>query len=461
MNRIITTLLLALGISSAQAQVANPIVKNPERRAKIKALLAPQQQQSRAAAKTTATYWRLRATSTYQLSGISLDVFDSNAYAYSNGRGSQFQLSSDLFIDDYGLSTGLSYDTVLKFRNQGSGLELRNRYYCSYDGNNRKAKFTDQSPQGTGFSNNTQIVAGRDGNGNLVTETQLDWTGSAWDTSSVTVHTYNSQNKPLVDSTYDVSGGMTDPSYLVKYTYDGNGNMTQSVALYWNGTDWDSSSRTTNTYYSSNALQTTIDEDYDTSWVYTYKDSMGYGVSTDFYIYDLSSEWDTANAVWVQTGLETRTVNGSGLPGTVAFAQWNDTTSAWEPTADADIVYDGNQNVTNVIAYGYIGGFKFPTPVFQTNFYYEFYFKTGINDASAGNNVKCYPNPAATQLNVVTEGRKDARILLTGMTGQVVRTQQANSAVAVINVAGLPPGNYILTVESADAAPARQIVTIQ
>lgn len=409
--------------------------------------------------KTTATYWRLAATSDYSFDGTSLELSDSTNYKYSNGRGSALSFR-DLEANDYGLQSDIKYDTAVKYGDNGSGIQPYSRYMASYNSNNVSTVFTEQNSSGQTFQNSSEIRGEYDSNGNLIKEFNMFWNASKWDTSRITEYTYDSQKKLLKDSSYYYNQGSTIPSSVVLYTYDGNGNMTYSLERDWSGSTYDSSYRTINTY-SSNNIVTSIEQEYiDTAWHNQSFDSTGY-TSGGIYNYNVYKEWDSLAADWVNIERETRTVNGNGITTGAAFSEWDDNTGTWETMAEAEVFYNTNGDPFRVDIYAYIGGIKLPTPLAVRNMYYEYYYNVGVAATPKTQTITVYPNPASSHINIVLNG-KQATIQLTNMAGQTVRSIAANGGeqVARINLAGLPAGNYIMTVAGADA-PQRQMITIQ
>lgn len=458
MRQILPLLFIAIGATDAQAQSIHSSLKNtPGSTARAIA------QSARSGAKTTAAYWRLAATSDYGFDGTSLELSDSAFYKYSNGRGSTIGVD-DIFVDDYGLSSTILYDTAVMLTDNGGGLEPYRRYISNYNSSNQRMEFLEQTDNGGGLKDNSKQLAVRDGSGNITKEINLFWNGlnNNWDTSGITFRVFNSQNKLLSDSIVNHVMGVPNPWSKSEYTYDGSGNMVHSMTYSWNGNGWDTSGQVINTY-SNNKIVTSLEQDYDTAgWVNSYTDSTGYD-NNGYYNYHLPKYWDVDSAAWINDQLETRINNSKGLPTNVFFSEWNDTTQSWSVQGEGEVSYDNNDNPTTIEVYVYFGGFKLPTPFFVRNMYWEYYFNVGVQDAQKKEAVVIYPNPASTDINIVLGDRREATIKLTGMSGQTVKSMQANTGVqkATLNIAGLPAGNYILSVESEGHAPARQLVTIR
>lgn len=410
--------------------------------------------------KTTATYWRLAATSDYTFDGSSLELSDSANYKYSNGRGSVLSFR-DFEANDYGLQADIKYDTAVRYGDNGSGIQPYSRYIALYNSNNVSTIFTEQNSSGQTFQNSSEIRGEYDSNGNLIKEFNMIWNAGKWDTSRITEYTYDSQKKLLKDSSYFYNQGTPIPSSVVLYTYDGNGNMIYSIERDWSGSTYDSSIQIFNTY-SGNNVVTSIEQEYiDTAWHNLSFDSTGY-TSGGIYNYNVYKEWDSLTADWVNIDLETRTVNSNGITTGAAFSEWDDNTGTWETMAEAEVFYNTNGDPSRVDIYAYFGGIKVPTPLAVRNLYYEHYFNVGISAEQQSRPVTIYPNPASSHINVVLNG-KQATIQLTNMAGQTVRSLAANNGeqLALVNLAGLPAGNYIMTVAGTDTAPQRQMITIQ
>lgn len=459
MKRVLPVLLMAASATGLNAQTSKlTFSKNPEHRAKVI------EQSTKGANKPTAVYYRISAASSYVFDQdeLAMVMEDSGSYKYSNGRGS-FVNFDELSLNDYGLEGTLSYDTARKFDGSGGSPMETERYAATYNTANKRTGFTIAYKQGSNYMNSSEEKAVYNANGDITTRTYSNWNSSQnkWEPMSVTEHTYNSQNKVIVDSTYSIM--TSSPQSVTYYTYDGNGNVATQLSLYWSGTGWDSSYRSTNTYYTSNKLKTLTDEEYNVDsarWEYSYFDTMGYTTGGDLE-YRLYREWDSASADWMNTELETRTYNG-GKASKLSISTWDEMNAAWEQYIEADAFYTTHGDVSKVVAYPFVGGVKFPIAAFVQNLYYEEYYDVSVKDAPKAGTITVYPNPASTTVNIVLGDMQQAQVQLLNMSGQVVRSVNASNQQRVqLNTSGLAVGNYLLNITSADGAPARQMVTIQ
>lgn len=417
--------------------------------------------QQRSAAKTTATYWRLSASADYSRNGISLELSDSTEYKYSAGRGSVIS-NSDMYVNDYGLNSSVDYDTANKYRDIGNGFELSTIYVGVYNNNNKREQSLELYDNGQGFQNSYGMFAEFDTKGNIIAEYQAYWDNmaGAWDTGSVTIHTYNAQNKVLLDSTAYTMGGISSKTV---YEYDGNGNLKQSIEYDWNGASWDPSYRSTYTYTSGNLLKTHIDASFDMTtmaWEDMSFDSTGYN-SAGVYNYYIYREWDPITMIWVNSYLETRVVNSKGQPTETKYSEWDDNNNIWSILYDANFTYNTNNDPEKMTGYMYLGGIKVPAPAYVRNYYYEPYFKASVSDINSTLSVSVYPNPAVSDVNIISKGAAISKVSLTSISGNTVRSLSVDSEKASLPVSGLAAGNYIITVESKGNAPYRQMVSVQ
>lgn len=414
--------------------------------------------------KTTGIYWRVASAGNYAFDGTSLAPSDSSRYIYSNARGSAFSSSSDLVLEDYGLEAEVMFDTAYKFQNNGSGLEFSNRYLGAFNSKNERTAFTVQMPGVGGITNSNEHRADLDANGNITKETYYTWnvSSSQWVASGATEHMYNGQNQRVKDSSYSISTTGNTPISMSIYTYDSNGDQEHMLMLMWNGSGFDSSRQAFSTY-TNNQVVSVTEQYYDNNqWINSSFDTTGYNTA-GIYNYNEYREWDTANKEWVNVDLETRIIDSKDLPVSAAISEWDNGTKQWNKVADAELTYNNNDLPIRLDVFIYLGGIKLPSPYYISNIYYEHYFDVGIDETTTQEKLNVYPNPASSTINVVLDGRRDASITLVNMTGQTLRSLNlaTNTQNAVIDITGVPAGNYILNLTSSNMAPARRKVTIQ
>lgn len=462
MKRILHVLLIMAVTTTANAQLKNAISRiSPTTRPSAKAI----EINDKTGHKPTAVYWRIAAVSAYGYLGSDTALVDSGKYYYSNARGSSIDFAASE-IADYGLHALLNYDTAYKYADRGAGVEVVARYAAAFDNNNRRIKFEEATKtSGNPLENNLEEKAVYNSDNNVTTKTRSAWSSGLgqWLPVSVNEYTYDNQKRMTIDSSYSLlpSPMPVDVNY---YTYDGNGNLAQALTLKWDGTAWDSLTRTTHTYYTNNKLQQSIRQVYDTialTWENTELDTMAYLTSGNINFIEYR-EWDSLAAEWVNTDLETRGYNSSDELVTSIYSVWDEDNDTWETEGDVKLIYNSDNNLTKVEAYMYINGVRIPLPVFIQNIYYEHYFNVGIENNTIANSITVYPNPAKEYINLHFKDTNINEVKLMDITGRIILKQTATGMQKMtIDLTGLAPGNYILSAESGNSAPARQAIVIQ
>lgn len=458
MKKVLPVLLMAASATGAYSQTKTlQFSKNPEHRARVI------EQATKGNEKTTSAKYRVSAASSYMFDeqDMVIKLEDSGVYRYSNGRGSSFSLE-ELYLEDYGMESTLHYDTAYKAGESGGSVGETGRYIATYNSNNKKETFTIGNKVAQGYQNQSQQKVVFNANGDVTTHTMYQWNSSQnnWEAMFAVDYKYNSQNQLVSDSSYYIVN--STPSSVTHYTYDGNGNVKTTLFLAWQGTSLDTAMRTTNEYYSNNKVKTSVEELYNSmnDWENSSFDSLGYTSAGDLE-YRLYREWDDANGEWINSEQESRVfINGKATE--LTFETWDDVSNKWEIMIEGEAQYNTNGDPYLLIAYGYAGGIKLPFPVAVQNLYYEEYYNVGVDKTPKANLLKVYPNPATNFVTVELNDTKAAQIQLTNINGQVVRSINADNQQKVqVSLSGLTPGNYILTVNDNQGAPARQMISVQ
>lgn len=459
MKKYLFTLVLLLVVSSIYAQRKN--IKSVE---DFKKLIKAHNTTSKSQAKTTAAYWRLSAYSVYQLMGGSHIISDSGKYIYSNARGSSFDFEY-MEYEEYGVDgdyKNIKADTCYIYRDVGSGFNVNEKYTSIYNSANLCTEFIDQT--GAQLPNLYRELGTYDANGNFTVELYQDWNSSTgkWDDSYVSYYGYDANNNIISDSSYDHDLGQ--PDVKGTYTYDVNGNLISSTYYEWNGSSWVGSYASHYQYDGNNRPVLEIYQSFNNGgWNDVSKDSNTYTGSNTIYTTKSQIIWDYNTSKWVNYSMETRTFNTNNTPATQLISNWVVSTNQWEPWKMLEHTYNQNGDIAETKEYPYAGGVKLNNYTQKTAYYYEIYFDVSVKNKEPNNTINIYPNPTTTNINIVLDVQKEADISLVNIAGQTVRMLHiANTATkAVMNVDGLPSGNYLLNVQTADAAPTRQTITIQ
>jgi hypothetical protein len=418
-------------------------------------------QQQTAHNKTTAARQRLTARALYAFDGSAMQLNDSANYIYSSDRGSVFN-HTDMFYNDYEGSTEMQFDSSAHYRLSGPDFGLTDGSKISYNSSNVRQSYTTLSstPPGSPLKEITDNRYTYNSNGTLNTTYSLQLNGSVWDTAGKTTYSYNAQNKVAEEVVYNKIITGWEEAFKTTYTYDGAGNNTEVMGYEWTGSAWAENWKDSNTYNANNKLSTNTYMEYTGGvWENVYADSFGYS-STDYYTYNMSKEWNTDSVKWLYASLEERHVGANGLPDSVYYSQWDEDTQDWMRIMISDWHYNSNDLPTN--ANGIISFMGAELPVFQFNYYYEYYFDAGV-DKRARTTAAIYPNPATDKVTIEWKDKTADRTTLYVFNnmGQMVAQQNIGATnKAEISLTGMQPGVYWLKAIAADGTNvlAQQVI---
>lgn len=195
-------------------------------------------------------------------------------------------------------------------------------------------------------------------NNNLKTETDLFWTGTSWEISGKTTYSYNANNKATeeVYQSYNTSSSMYENEDRVVFTYNGNGDLSKIEGYIWDTGAWSIESMST-LAYTGTTLTGGFSEDYDGSnWVNTFQSTLSYVDGNISQI--IEEEWNATIVDWELDGRDTFTYDGNDKISSVVYDNRNG--AVWEESFTVTYVLDGNGNRTSETE-TYSGGGAFIT----------------------------------------------------------------------------------------------------
>ena len=92
--------------------------------------------------------------------------------------------------------------------------------------------------------------------------------------------------------------------------------------------------------------------------------------------------------------------------------------------------------------------------------YITFNLTTGVNElnAAAANQVKIYPNPAQSEVNITLDNEGQANIIIYNQIGMVVKQVSMDKTFATINVNNLPAGMYYIQVKQNNQIASQKLI---
>lgn len=139
---------------------------------------------------------------------------------------------------------------------------------------------------------------------NLIFEEDEKWDGSSWQPNDTITYTYDSNGYQ--------AGIISHPnSWKSLMTNNSSGQILTQINLLWNGSSWDSS-RTTNTYDANGNMLMTIGENYSSgSWVLSSKRVNTYDTS-NYLTNQIDLNWNSGTNSWENYDSVTYTNNTDG-----------------------------------------------------------------------------------------------------------------------------------------------------
>lgn len=471
MKRIFILLLSALLVNSLFAQ-SNKLMRQPAKHNQVLNGLLQMQSANKVAMKTTGIRERVIAQSTHDSTSASLN--DSVNLKYGPNRGSIYDYNTMNYPYNYpycnppmfnyaGTFTTpqVLFDTLCHWTVDPNTLVYG--YYetdlAGYDAienlTNYKALYADSTS-----SPHPNLICANNFNAAHLIDTAYasNWMSGIVDSSLKQYFTYNTSNKLIKDSMYELHLGVWRIVSKAFYTYDVSNNLIQ-IDCYENTTDSSfllplpEQLKYVNTYDVSNRLLTVLDSTFDgTSLAQNKKDTFAYTGAYPFHTSWKQYQWDAINHYWAPMFYMTKHLNGSSLPDTVNIKSFDSLLNAWVPQTMDLIHYNTSNDPDTLKDYEYNYSTGFTTPKFRTIYYYQTYVNAGNHIIYANNNqVKVFPNPAT---NTITISQLDVpensavSITMLNMNGQMVsRESMPWHSETQISIHDLASGIYWLVIQ--------------
>lgn len=479
MKRLFILLIASVMVNNSIAQTAAKYLQ--QHNAIVNTLLQTQEDHKVAAKTTATTKYRLKAQSIRD-NGLNT-LIDSVDLRYSGIKGSTYDYNTMLFAFNYPYFTSpmfnyggtftkpqVLFDTLQRWLVNPNTLiyDYYQTDYATYDTGNKltnyKALYADSAFYPNTIHKNTFTTAK-----NISSAISSKWVGGVADSAFKQYFSYDTGNRLVKDSTYELHLGVWRIASKTIYTYDASKNLVQID--YWaNTTDTSfllplvKQIKYVNTYDASKRLLTVLDSFYDgTSAMEAYiKDTFAYTGTLAFHTSWKQHQYDPIDGTWNPQFFMSKHLNTSNLPDTVYIRGWDSIANSWVSQTMNIIQYNSNNDPETLKDFEY-NFTAFPsTPNFTTTYYYEsFTDKTGIEEAACySDQVLVYPNPSSNTISVVGLNAPDNSTIqcsIFNIRGQLVCAQQMQLARHVdLSIRDLIPGTYYLIIHRADGSVAHR-----
>ncbi len=288
-----------------------------------------------------------------------------------------------------------------------------------------------------------------------------NWIGGATDSAFKQYFTYNTSNKLIKDSTYELHLGVWRIVSKTFYTYDVSNNLTQ-IDQYVNTTDTSfllpliEQLKYINTFDVTHRLITVEADYYTGSALSPYvRDTFAYSGTYTFHNSWKEYQYDAINSYWNPYFYMTKVINFSGRPDTVLIKGFDSLLNAWVPQTMDVMHYNTSNDPDTLKDYEYNFTSYPATPDFTTIYYYQTYLNTlGLDPiALRADNAKVFPNPANVTVTITglsTPLNSLVSITMLDVSGRVhYRESLPWKGEAQISVRDLIPGTYFMVIRDA------------
>ncbi len=439
--------------------------------------LMQQNRPENVAMKTTAGVWVQRVIAQSTRDNILASLSDSVNLRYAGTHGSTYDYNTMIYPYNYTYSTSPMFDyagvftkpqvlfdtcvhwTINPFAMPAFGLYEAT--FAGYDTNNNLTSFreifvdsatNDNRSYANTFTTTNKIKAGY----------WFNLNAGVSDSAFKQFFAYNSSDKVVKDSVYELHLGVWRIAARTNYTYDGSGNLTQ-IDHYANETDTSfllpliQQSKYVNTYDASNRLASVYTSFFDGTALTPYvKDTFGYSGALTYHNSWKQYQMDAIHTTWWPQFYQSKNINAIGKPDTIYHRGWDSILNSWVPSSKDIMTYNSKNNPLVKQSYLYNWTAYSTSPDFTTRYYYDSFLDfTAVHSlAMAEGAMNIYPNPAT---NVVTislpEANAGGRYLMSvvGINGRIVSRQSVRGDKDIaLPVGDLAPGVYWVIMQGMD-----------
>ncbi|HYD21009.1 MAG TPA: T9SS type A sorting domain-containing protein, partial [Flavipsychrobacter sp.] len=302
--------------------------------------------------------------------------------------------------------------------------ENQNRVLCTYDGNNNLLSQEYENWVSNAWVKSYLYIYYYDGNNNMIANKSAWWNAgtSQYDSANHNVFYYNTNNQ--VDSSlyYSWNSGWQLGNRTVSY-YDGNNVNIGYLSQNWVNNAWENNLQSFTLFDQNNipcgdSVQNWLL--YNNTWRNFSRGKSTFDMNGNAVEY-LYQKWDTGYAAFINDYIDSVTYNSYDQPTWNKRQGWDTTNQMW------------------------VGRYAFT----ENRYYYELYTADVKDMKKTGSELKLYPVPARSNINIQVNWNKpqDFTAAIYDIQGRLLRQwgeKACKEYKANMQLQGMPPGNYVL-----------------
>ncbi|MDN3493266.1 T9SS type A sorting domain-containing protein [Winogradskyella bathintestinalis] len=322
-----------------------------------------------------------------------------------------------------------------------------------------------------------------DANSRLSSIDSYFWNGSQWEPESKSQYTYSSTQTIFTDQVYNTSNSSFENDYRTTINIDGNGDFTTLLDEYWDGNQWVVGGRLTYSYDSGRISQVLFEEwdNVGMQWQISDRGTLTYNTNGNVALIETE---EYINGAFTQSDREIQSFNSNGYIISSVLEIWNSVSMSYVEDQRREFTIDGNGNrlsstdfydgTSYTENYNYdftelmsdyanpfvnAEGLEYITSDFpfynkitsvtsnsNTNrilYNYEDRIALSTDDLEIQNDVKIFPNPTSSVLNIQTNKIIDVIEIYDVFGKRISQTNQKT-----INTSHLSSGIYMIKISN-------------
>ena len=458
--------------------------------------------------KSDATNSRLNGISIYQHDGVMNNPGDSLRLYWGGDnhdpdlaayllRNFMYYPSNTPYIPSAETPLIIKTDSLRNYSwDSGPGVfDLKSKTVMAFDyQGNMTSEISMTTTNGIDWANSWRTLYTYDNQGNILSISEQDWTGTVWENDDKQEYTYDSQKNITEIIWYDWENGTSswDKSYRSIINYESSNKITNLIEQIWNSTEnsWNNDERYSMLYTGSNVTEVVYDRwsDGASEWKPNSKTAHTYNANNQLTITQ-DSGWDDVNDEWYNAEKQLFMYDDLGNNTSMIEQDWDSgswnyqfkfeytysylnistvTLSEWDNTqfeANGRILFSYNDydQCTKASIESWDGSdWTIEANSLELRFYYEEFEDntTGIERIIDRNEFEIYPNPASDNLKVKLNGKEIQQIRIFDVTGKTVFESRLGTYASEANipVSQLHNGVYILQVTSGNQSGTKPFV---